>query len=146
MKVANLIIGLVVFSIVTTMMFAYVQNYLQKNNVGDPTEWEELSGNYNQFVTESTTQANSTLRRISNQTKLGEATSTEKDIRLVSGALGGGRLLINFFLNIDTVANKVQSDTDTYVDPRIIPAIMAVIAIIILLSIIFFLRGFKAET
>lgn len=146
MKLTTILLGLVTFSIVATMMFSAVQDYLTINQFGGADEWEDLSGEYEVFVAETATNANSTLRDISDQTKSGESASDSQQIVLLEGAVSGGKLMINFFTNFDDVLRKTDSDTKTYVDPRIIPVVIAIIMIIIVLSVIFFLRGFKAET
>ncbi len=146
MKISTLLIGLLTFSVVVTIMFSAVQNYLTLNEFGGASEWKTLAGEYDKIAGESVTDDNSTLRQISGLTKSGEAESETKDINLITGAISGGKLMTNFFLNFDEVFNKVGGDTKTYVDGRIIAAAIGIVLIIIVLSVIFFLRGFKAET
>ena len=146
MKIVTLLIGLLTFSVVMTIMFSAVQNYLTLNEFGGASEWEGLAGDYETIVGESVTDDNSTLRQISSLTKSGEFASETKDIGLISGAISVGKLMTNFFFNFDEVFNKVGGDTNTYVDGRIIAAAIGIVLIIIVFSVIFFLRGFKAET
>ena len=146
MKIATLLIGLLTFSVVVTIMFSAVQKYLTLNDFSGADEWETLAGEYSTITGETITDDNSTLRQISGLTKSGEATSETKDIRLISGAISGGKLMTNFFFNFDEVFNKVGGDTKTYIDGRIIAAAIGIILIIVVLSVLFFLRGFKAET
>ena len=146
MKLTTLLLGLVTFSIVATIMFSAVHNYLTLNEFNGAAEWETLSVEYETFSAETTVNTNSTLRQISDLTKTGEAQSETQDITLLKGAVSGGKLMTNFFSNFDEVINKVGSDTETFIDPRIIAVTIAIIMLIIILSVIFFLRGFKAET
>ncbi len=146
MKIATLIIGLLTFSLVTTIMFSAVQNYLIDNDFEGADDWEDLAGEYDTFTKEVSTDSNGTIRQISELTKSGEAESETTDINLISGAISGGKLLTNTFFNFDEIANKVGTDTKTFVDQRIIDAIIGIVVIIVVLSVLFFLRGFKAET
>ncbi len=146
MKIATLLIGLLTFSVVVTIMFSAVQNYLTLNDFSGADEWETLAGEYDEIIGESVTDDDSTLRQISGLTKSGEAESETKDINLITGAISGGKLMTNFFLNFDEVFNKVGGDTNTYIDGRIIAAAIGIVLIIFVLSVLFFLRGFKAET
>lgn len=147
MKMVTILIGLAIFSIVTTMMFSAVNQILvDSSSTQDASEWDALSGEYEQFTQSVSPEGNSTLRSISGQTESGEADSTERSVFLFSGAISGGKLLTNFFLNIKDVQNKVTGDTDQFVDSRIINAVVIILFIVIVLSTLFFLRGAKAET
>ncbi len=146
MKLSNFVFGIVIFSIVTTIMFGAVQSMLKENNIGDPDEWEALAGSYETFIGDTSTNINSTSRAILGQTEQGPATSETKDIRLLSGAVSGGRLSFNFFANFQDVINKVRGDTDSYINPRIWGAIVALALIFFGLVTLHFLRGFKTET
>ena len=146
MKISTLVLGFLTFSVVVTIMFSAVQDYLTQNEFGGASEWGELAGDYEAFVGETITNENATLRQMSEQTKTGEAGSEAKQIVLLEGAISGGKLGTNFFFNLDVIANKIGADTKTYVDPRIVAAVIGIIMIVIILSVLFFLRGFKAET
>ncbi len=145
MKLTNFVFGIIIFSIVTTLMFAGVQSILTDNDVGDPSEWEALSGGYGDFVAQTGSQDNSTTRGILDQTKVGRAKSEGTDITLLSGAVSGGRLSFNFFTNFNDVITKVRGDTDTFIDPRIWAAIIALAIVFLALVVLHFLRGFKTE-
>lgn len=146
MKLVTLLLGLVTFSIVATIMFAAVQNYLTDNDFSGAGKWRELSGDYDKFVNQTAENADSTLRKVSDQTKTGEAGSEDKQIVLLEGAVSGGKLMTNFFFNFDEIVRKVGSDTGTFIDPGIVAVVIAIIMVLIILSVLFFLRGFKAET
>ncbi len=145
MKLSNFVFGLIIFSIVTTIMFGAVQSMLTENRIGGAEEWAELSGNYSSNIGKISTKSDSTSRAILGQTEQGVAGSETQDVTLLTGAVSGGRLTFNFFTNFNDVANKVRGDTDTFVDPRIWGAIIALALVFLLLVGLHFLRGFKTE-
>ena len=148
MKLVNFIFGMVIFSIVATMMFAAVQSIIIKNNYEGADEWEELSGEYGEFIGEVGSNKNSTIRQVQDQTGFGAATSEDKDTSLIKGAISGGRLSFNFFTNFDDVINKVNADTTkgaSIIDDRIIGALTALVVLFLALVVLHFLRGFKTE-
>ncbi len=146
MKIVTLLLGLLTFSIVATIMFSAVQDYLIQNEFGGASEWETLSVNYGEFTGEVSTDSDSTLRQIENLTKSGEFASESQQISLLEGAVSSGKLGTNFITNFEDVINKIGSDTNKYIDTRLITVAIGIITIIIVLSFLFFLRGFKAET
>ena len=104
MKLANFVFGIVIFSIVTTMLFSAVQTLLTDNNsVQDPDEWENLAGSYGDFSADVASSANSTSRGISEQTEQGAAGSQTTDVTLITGAVSGGRLTTNFYSNFKSL-------------------------------------------
>ena len=146
MKLASFIFGIAIFSIATTIMFSAVQSFLAENNVGDPAEWEQLAGEYGKFSSDISTNSNSTLRNIQRQSELGKVGDEEPSTFLVTGAISGGKLSVNFFRNFEEVMYKVSADTGVYIDFRIIIVIIALAAIFTVLVALHFLRGFKTET
>jgi len=149
-KLTTFIVGLAVFSIITTLMFAAVADYTTENSVGDDDiDWDALSGNYNQQIIDLTKEG-STIRDISGQSELGAAASDDTDVSLLSGALGAGRLVTNFYTNFENITNIVSSDANeggtSLIDPRIPQAIVAIIGVILILIVVHFIRGFKTET
>ncbi len=145
MKLSNFVFGIIIFSIVTTLMFGAVQSMLKENNVGDPDEWAELSANYSSNIGKISTKSDSTSRNILGQTEQGDVGGEDRDVTLLTGAVSGGRLTFNFFTNFNDVTNKVRGDTDTFIDPRIWGAIIALALVFLLLVGLHFLRGFKTE-
>ncbi len=146
MKLANFVFGMVIFSIITTMMFAAIQSISNENNVGNADEWETLAGDYNTFTGKIASGSNSTARQIGDQTESGVASSEDKDVRIISGALSGGRLATNFYANFNEIVQTVTADSSVYIDPRIPAAIVALIGVFLILVALYFLRGFKMET
>ena len=147
MELASFVFGIVIFSIVTTMMFAAVQSILTDNKSSkDPAEWANLAGSYGDFSADVASSANSTSRGISSQTEQGAAGSQTTDVTLITGAVSGGRLTTNFYSNFKEIMEKVGGDTVTYVDPRIIGAIIALSLVFLVLVALHFIRGFKTET
>ena len=145
MKLANFIFGIIIFSIVTTIMFGAVQSMLSFNKVGDPDEWEALGGSYSKFINETAILEDSTGQQILGQTEEGDVGGDERDVTLLTGAVSGGRLSFNFFANFQDVLNKVNSDTKTYMDTKIWLAISALAITFLVLVGLHFLRGFKTE-
>lgn len=146
MKLATIVIGMVLFSIVTTMLFGVIQSISEENNVGKASDWEALSGDYNTFTEKIASKPNSTSRLIDDQTKEGIASSEDQDVRIISGAIGGGRLAINFYANFNEIAQKITGDSSSFIDRRITDGIIAIIGVLIVLMIIYFIRGAKIET
>ncbi|KKL48962.1 hypothetical protein LCGC14_2320290, partial [marine sediment metagenome] len=62
MKLANFVFGMVLFSIITTMMFAAIQSISSDNNFVNDDEWETLAGDYNTFTGKISSKSNSTSR------------------------------------------------------------------------------------
>lgn len=148
MKIANLIIGGVIFSIVLTLMFVSTQEIMEANDDPDSSEFEALAGDY-ESITSDFGAKGQPMRNIINQTKQGEAQTEGTDVSLITGAISGGRLVLNFFTNFNTIINQTTSDInkgEAYIDNRIIGGIEIIIVIIIGLAVIFFLRGFRMET
>ena len=142
-----MLIGIILFSIFTTIMFASVASILDSNpGPKDPAEWTALSGGYEQFGKDVSTRTNSTTRQIKSQTDQGPASSEAEDIFIVKGALSGGRLSTNFFTNFEDVFNKVGGDTVTYINPKIIETAGFIIVVLLVLIALHFARGFKTET
>ena len=146
MKISTLVLGFLTFSVVVTIMFSAVQNYLTLNDFEGAEEWESLSVDYGGLSGSIATDSDSTLRQVEEQTKLGGVGSKAPDNELITGAISGGRLLTNFYTNFQNVTAKVAGDTETFVPREIINAVLGILAILVVLSVIFFLRGFKAET
>ncbi len=146
MKIATLVLGFLTFSLVVTIMFSAVQSYLTLNDFSGAEEWESLSVDYGGLSSSISTDSDSTLRQVDEQTKQGDVGSKDRDITLITGAVSGGRLLTNFYTNFQNVTAKVAGDTETFVPREIINAVLGILAVIVILSVIFFLRGFKAET
>ncbi len=146
MKIATLVLGFLTFSVVVTIMFSAVRDHLTLNNFEGVDEWDALAVDYGGLSSDISNKKDSTLRDVDEQTKLGDVGSGDRDNELITGAISGGRLLTNFLTNFENVTNKVYGDTDTFVPRGIIDAVLGILAILVILSVIFFLRGFKAET
>lgn len=149
MKLISFIFGILIFSIVSTVMFASVQNYLAENRLQDPDQWKTLSGDYEKFVDDTALKANSTSRLIKGQTETGPASSEAADVGIISGAISGGRLTLNFFTNFDDVINKVRGDTgkgQDLINPKLFDVIIALSTVFLILVGLHFARGFKTET
>lgn len=148
MKLVSLIFGFVIFSVVLSMMFASVGDILDKNNSSDAATFTALSGEYEDF-TRKIKDDGSTTRNIIDQSKQGAATSETTDVTLLSGALSGGKLTTNFFVNFDNILNNATGDInkgEAYIDNRIVGGILALIVVFLAFVALHFLRGFKTET
>lgn len=151
-KLTTFVLGMVIFSVVMTMLFSVVDQYTFENNVqrdGEENDWLVLSGNY-VSLSDQLSGDNSTIREIRRQSELGASGSEATDARLLSGSISAGRLLVNFFTNSDKVVDKVTGDlnegNDAIIDPNIITAIKAIAIIVLILIGLHFIRGFKTET
>ncbi len=148
MKLATLLFGMVIFSIVTTLMFAAVQDILTMNkSAQDPNEWANLAGDYEEFAGAVGTNADSVTRGVSDATEQGAAGSQTTDVTLITGAVSGGRLATNFLTNFQNITNKVIGNVGTnYLDRRIVDAAIILVSILLVLISLHFIRGFKTET
>jgi len=149
MKLVSFIFGILLFSIITTIMFSGVQNYLTENQLKDPAEFKQLAGDYEQFIDDTTLKSNSTGLLIREQVETGVASSEERDVDIISGAISGGKLTLNFFTNFDDVVNKVRGDTgrgQDLINPKIFDVVIALAAVFLILVVLHFARGFKTET
>ncbi len=147
-KAVNIVLGFAGFSIVVTMMFAAIGDMMRLNDVEGAEQFDILAGRYEGFSnTES--KSNSTARQIIEGTSQGSVTSEEKANFLVTGAISGGKLAVNFFANFDDIIIAATNDANSgenYIDSRLVFGILGLLAIVISFLLIHFLRGFKMET
>jgi len=149
MKAINVVFGFVIFVLVLTMMFAAIADMMIQNNIDGADTFVALSGDYEGFTNQFDEQGNAISRQIIDGTKQGVATSEDKDVSLLSGALSGGRLVTSFFGNFDNIIHNATANANTgesYIDNRIINGILALIVIFVAFVVLHFLRGFKTET
>lgn len=149
-KLITFIIGLALFSIITSLLFGAVDDYTTENKVREnDQDWAALSGNYNQQIRDLQKE-DSNLRNIDDQSNLGAGSSENTDVTLLTGVLSAGRLVTNFYTNFENITNIITSDVNkdgtTLIDPKIRGAIVAIIGIILILIVVHFIRGFKTET
>lgn len=148
MKLFNLIIGFVIFSIVVSMMFAATGDILERNKGSGADDFNSLAGEYNSF-TNQIDNSDSTARGIISQSEQGVATSETEDVNAIKGALSGGRLSINFFVNFEDIIHNATVDINTgqsYIDNRIIGGVLALIVIFLAFAILHFIWRSKTET
>ncbi len=149
MKLVNVIFGFVIFSIITSILFGSVGKMMDANNIGGSSTVNDLSGDYEVFY-EQIEDSNSTSRKILGQTEQGAASSEDVEVSLIEGALSGGRLSINFFLNfnkiLSTSIGDLNDDGTAIIDPKIIIGIFALIVVFFAFVIIHFIWRAKTET
>ena len=149
MKLTNLIIGFIVFSLVLSLMFATAGDILEKNSIDGFEDFNQLAGEYEEMSGEMT-EKDSTIRDIDEATKIGAAESENIDVRILKGAVSGGRLSTNFITNFENIIHNATGDANiggqTYIDRRIVNGVIFIIIVIVVLAILHFLRGFKTET
>jgi len=152
MKLVNVIFGFVIFSIVISIFFGTVAQIMELNEIGSEEEREKfviLSGNYTGFV-DNARSKDGTPRGILDQTDQGVASSEEVEVHLIEGALSGGRLTVNFFVNFQNIISRIQGDvnpdSEALINPNIITGISALLIIFLAFVIISFIWRAKVET
>ena len=153
MKLTNLVIGFVIFSMVLSLMFASADNILDKNDIvlQDGTDFGALAGDY-EGLSEQMSDKASTTRDVSDATKLGKTDKDDTDVSILKGAVAGGGLSLNLITNFEGIVSNATADvnqeggTGVLIDPRIRNGILAIIVITVIFAIIHYLRGFKTET
>ena len=148
MKAVNLVFGFVIFSIVLSMMFAATSDIMTENSADGAGDFDALSGEYEGF-TEEFGDDKGTARGIIDAGKQGDVEGEDVDINIVSGALSGGRLAVNFISNFENIIHNATGDVNTgesYIDDRIIGVVIILIVIFLAFVLIHFARGFKTET
>jgi len=152
MKALSILIGLVLFSIGLSLMFSFAGDVFNKHDVDDDGVFSALAVEYEDY-SNSQTKDGSDIRNVADAAKQGPASSETEDVRLLTGAIQGGRLIINSISNFDNIAhnvsntiNKGDNSADNYVDRRIINTAIILVVLIIVIISIQFLRGFKFET
>ena len=155
MKVVNILIGLVIFTVGLSLMFSAASSIFDKGKVNEETVtlYNDLGGDYKSVTDLQTKKGGSTIRSIGDATESGPASSDDQSVFLLTGAIQGGRLIIGSIGNFNNVVNNVTNTINdpknpgaNYIDSRITNAILAVFAIFIIIIAIQFLRGFKFET
>jgi hypothetical protein len=138
MKYANLIIGLVLFSVFLTVILDFgikMGNSLDT----DTTELIGIMGNYSHIPdTERTA-----LKGSDDATDAGQQQSDESNF-FITGALKGTKLLWASFTVLTGVVNSIEQQIG--LNPIFTQAAYAILVIIIGLSILFMFMRFKAET
>jgi len=148
MKAVNLVFGFVIFSIVLSMMFAATYEIMDKNSVEGADDFNILAGEYESFGGQFDEDAG-VPRQMIDQGKEGKTGGEEADITIVTGALSGGKLVVNFFTNFENILHNATGDVnkgEAYIDNRILGGVIALIVIFLAFVLIHFARGFKTET
>ena len=149
MKLANLLFGFLIFSLVLSLMFAATGDILSKNDIDGADDFNALAGEY-EGLTNSIASKDSTARGIEGVTKTGAADSETTDVSILKGAVSGGRLSFNFFTNFEGIIQNATEDTRSggavYIDRRITNGLIFLIIIFLTLALLHFFRGFKTET
>ncbi len=152
MKIVNILIGLIIFSVGLSLMFSLAGDIFKQGKVDDSTVnvFTDLAIDY-ESVSTSQTEENSNIRTIGDATESGPASSDDQSVFLLTGAVQGGRLFIDSIGNFNNIVNNVtntidDNPDDNFIDPRIRISIMAVFVMFIIIISIQFLRGFKLET
>ncbi len=150
MKLTNMVIGLVAFSVMVSMFFLTAADILEKNSIEGYETFEALGGDYYGLSTEVSNK-DSTIRDIQEASQGGAGVETdEPDISALKGALSGGKLAVNFYTNFQNIINNATGDINTegqtYLHPNIKNGILAVVGIILIFIVLHFIWRFKTET
>ena len=147
MKLTNIILGFVIFSIVLSAMFFITYEILDEENVDDASNFQGLSGEYEDFAG-TFRRDDGTMRDVHDELEQSEASSEERDISIVGGAISGGLTIFNVITNFENIVHNATGEGESadYVDHRIIDGIIIVLGVIIIMVGLHYLRGFKTET
>lgn len=141
-KLVMIILGVVLFSLVASFMFRIAGDLGSDYNSNDATTYTELSSNYD-HIKNISTQSNSSIRRIKSKLDIGIVDAT---FGVVDSGVAGGKVLTDSVSNLNTIADQIEKDTDFVEVSIFFQATKAVLAILFVLSILFFFWRFKAET
>lgn len=155
MKLTNMVIGLIAFSVIVSMFFLLAGDILYQNEIEEYEgfSWETfntLGGNYKSFQT-GITDKDSTIRDMEDAAQSGEGVETdEPDVSALKGTLSAAKMTVNFYSNFENIINNATADINTegqtYIHPIIKNGILAAILIILIFILIHFIWRFKTET
>ena len=140
MKYANLVIGLVLFSVFTYVLLDFGANMGNSLETTNTNELEELRGDYS-LVDDVYTEGDP-LRDIEKSTDSGQQQSDANNF-YITGALQGTKLIGGSFDTLKNIINTIQ--TDLGINPIFSAAGYAIVFVIIGLSILFMIMRFRAE-
>lgn len=143
-KFTDIFIGIILFSLFTTLMFAAASTMGSDYGSRDADQYKSLSGNYSIYVVEGSDD-NGTIRKI--QAKLsGEKNVISVGSDIITAAVDG---VVLFFRSITTttrITDQIIEDSGGRIDPLFGVAIKSIIVIIILVIVITMIMRSKAET
>ncbi len=150
MKLTNMVIGLVAFSVMVSMFFLATADILKQNEIEGFETFEALGGEYYGLSKEMANK-DSNIRSIQEASQAGAGVETdEPDVSALKGALSGGKLAINFYTNFQNIINNATGDINTgeqaFIHPNIKNGILAAVSIILIFIVLHFLWRFKTET
>ena len=156
MKLTNMVIGLVAFSVMVSMFFLLAGDILKQNFYElDSTDtryetYEALGGEY-YGLSQEIANEDSNIRSIQEASQAGAGVETdEPDVSALKGALSGGKLAINFYTNFQNIINNATGDINTggqaFIHPNIKNGILAAVSIILIFIVLHFIWRFKTET
>ena len=150
MKLTNLIIGFIVFSLVVSLMFGAAYDILHAEGTDGADDFKALSGEY-YTLTKEMADEESVTRDITEQEQVGAGVKTdEPEITAYKGALSGGKMAINFFANFENIIHNASGDAssggENYIDSKITNGIKFVIIVILAFALLHFIWRFKMET
>jgi len=144
LKFSNLVFGFVIFSVVLTLIFTVTKDLTNDYGSENAATFDELAGKYD-YTSRLTTGSNSTIRTMDEQSQLGIASSEDKQIVLLSGAVSAVRLITNIFPTIGTIIEVSYGDAGGIVPRIIIDAILGIILVFLALVIIHMFMRMKSE-
>lgn len=151
MKFVSFLFGILIFAVGLGLMFGAAGDIFKLNDIDDDGKFSNLEVTY-ESVANSQSKDGSDIRNIADAAEVGTVGTETPDVRLLTGALQGGRLVLGSIKNFGNIANNVtetidkDTPTQNYVDEKIIPLIIAISIIFLIIVSIQFIRGFKLET
>ena len=150
MKLTNMVIGLVAFSVIVSMFFLTAGDILRQNEIAGYETFDALGGSYDDY-SGKITDKDSNIRDMEEASQSGEGVQTdEPDVSAYKGTLSAAKMTVNFYTNFEHIINNATADVntegETYIHPTIISGIKAAILIILVFILIHFIWRFKTET
>ncbi len=145
MKFANLVIGFVIFSVAVTIMFTAAKDMTSTFGSSSASDFNRLAGTYEPYQKNLTTQSDSAMRGMANQTAVGEASSTERSVFLLTGAVNSVKLIMNVFPTLELVLDTSQEEIGGLIPPIIFDAIIGILIVFILLVVVHMLMRMRSE-
>lgn len=149
MKLVNMVLGLIGFSVFCSMLFLTAGDILKQNNIEGYETFNTLGGEYEGFA-KPITNEDSTIRDMEDAAQAGEGVGTdEPDVSALKGTLSAAKMTVNFYTNFENIINNATTDIntegETYVHPTITNGIKAAILVVLVLISIHFIWRFKTE-
>lgn len=144
-KYSTLVIGFILFSLFITLMFTAASLIGSDYGSQDAGNYSELAATYDDYITEESTEENSTFRKI--QSKLESSNSViSVGSDILTAAIEGVKLFGRTLITGGKVTDQLTEEMSGRVHPLFGIAIKSILAITLIIIVISMLMRSKAET